>query len=44
MKLSLDIETNCIEKNGKTEFGRKSFEMIFEWLEWHVTKFRGTFT
>ena len=30
MKLSLDIESKCIEKNGKTEFGRNDLE----WLEW----------
>ena len=26
MKLSLDIESNCIEKIEKTEFGRKTLE------------------
>ena len=30
MKLSLDIESKCIEKNGKTEFGRNDLD----WLEW----------
>ena len=26
MKLSLDIESKCIEKNGKTEFGRNDLD------------------
>ena len=33
MKLSLDIESKCIEKNGKTEFGWKTFRNESEWLD-----------